>query len=133
VSNKQSADEDEQREYSSPACYLHEFESHNRVDSAFRVIHATPETIYRAHMDPQSLASWLPPEGMSCRVEQFEPRVGGTYQIVLTYEQPTTSAKTTETSDSVQGRFVELVPDRLIAQIVTFDSDNAAFAGARAR
>jgi uncharacterized protein YndB with AHSA1/START domain len=130
MSNKRSSDdEDEQREYSSPACYLHEFESHNRVDSAFRVIHATPDKIYRAHMDPQSLASWLPPEGMSCRVEQFEPRVGGIYRMVLTYEQPTTLGKTTENSDSVQGRFVELVPDRLIAQIVTFDSDDAAFAG----
>jgi uncharacterized protein YndB with AHSA1/START domain len=51
--------------------------------------------------------------------------------MVLTYEQPSHSAsgKTTEHSDSVRGRFVELVPDRLIAQGVTFDSDDAAFAG----
>lgn len=132
MSNHRSSDgEDEHGEYSSPACYLHEFESHNRVDSAFRVIHATPEKIYRAHLDPKALASWLPPEGMSCRVEHFEPRVGGTYRMVLTYEQPEHSGigKSTENSDSVQGRFVELVPDRLIAQIVTFDSDDAAFAG----
>lgn len=132
MKDRQSADdEDEPREYSSPACYLHEFESPHRVDSASRVIHASPEEIYRAHMDPQALACWLPPEGMSGRVEQFEPRVGGTYRMVLTYEQPShsTSGKTTEHSDSVQGRFVELVPDRLIAQVVTFDSDDAAFAG----
>lgn len=130
MSNKQPTDdENEQREYSSPACYLHEFESSYRVDTASRVIHAAPEKIYRAHMDPQSLAAWLPPEGMSCRVEQFEPRVGGIYRMVLTYDQPTTSGKTTENSDAVQGRFVELVPDRLIAQLVTFDSDDAAFAG----
>jgi uncharacterized protein YndB with AHSA1/START domain len=132
VNDKRSAspdDEDEQREYSSPACYLHEFESHNRVDSASRVIHASPEKIYRAHMDPHSLVSWLPPEGMSGRVEQFEPRVGGTYRMVLTYGQPSAAAKTTENSDAVQGRFVELVPDRLIAQVVTFDSDDPAFAG----
>lgn len=127
--HRSSDDEEEHREYSSPACYLHEFESQHRVDSAFRVIHAAPEKIYRAHLDPEALASWLPPEGMSCRVEQFEPRAGGTYRMVLTYEEPTASGKTTENSDSVQGRFVELVPDRLIVQIVTFDSDDAAFAG----
>lgn len=96
VSNQHTTDDDEQREYSSPACYLHEFETHNRVDKASRVIHATPERIYRAHMDPTSVASWLPPEGMSCRIER---------------------------------RFVELVADRLIAQLVTFDSDDSAFAG----
>ncbi len=132
VNNEQPAtpdDDEEQREYSSPACYLHEFESSHRVDSASRVIHAPPEKIYRAHLDPRALMSWLPPEGMTGRVEQFEPRVGGTYRMVLTYGQPSAAAKTTEDSDCVQGRFVELVPDRLIAQIVTFDSDDAAFAG----
>lgn len=132
VGNKRSAspdDEDEQREYSSPACYLHEFESDDRVDSASRVIHASPEKIYRAHMDPRELISWLPPRGMSGRIEQFEPRLGGTYRMVLTYDQPSAAAKTTESSDIVQGRFVELVPGRLIAQRVTFDSDDPAFAG----
>lgn len=122
-------DEDEQREYSSPACYLHEFESYNRVDSASRVIHAPPEKIYRAHMDPSQLVSWLPPAGMTARIDRFEPRVGGTYRMVLTYDQPTAAGKTTESSDCVQGRFVELVPDRLIAQLVTFESDDPAFAG----
>jgi uncharacterized protein YndB with AHSA1/START domain len=108
---------------------LHEFESYNRVDSAFRVIHASPEKIYRAHLDPQALVGWLPPEGMTGRIEQFEPRVGGTYRMVLTYEQPSVAAKTTQSSDRVQGRFIELVPDRLICQVVTFDSDDPAFAG----
>jgi uncharacterized protein YndB with AHSA1/START domain len=132
VSNdKQSAsdDEDEQREYSSPACYLHEFESYNRVDTASRLIHAAPEKIYRAHMDPRALIEWLPPQGMSGRIDRFEPRVGGSYRMVLTYAQPAAPAKTTEDSDSMQGRFIELVPDRLIVQLVTFDSNDPAFAG----
>jgi uncharacterized protein YndB with AHSA1/START domain len=132
MSDKRSAspdDEDEQREYSSPACYLHEFESYSRVDTASRVIHASPERIYRAHMDPGELVSWLPPEGMSARIEQFEPRLGGAYRMVLTYDQPSAAAKTTKSSDAVQGRFVELVPGRLIAQLITFDSDDPAFAG----
>lgn len=82
-------------------------------------------------MDPQALISWLPPEGMTGRIDEFEPRVGGTYRMVLTYQQPSPSAqgKTTEQSDAVEGRFVELVQDRLIAQVVQFQSDDAAFAG----
>lgn len=51
--------------------------------------------------------------------------------MVLTYEQPsdTPHGKTTENSDSVEGRFAELIPDRLIAQVVEFESDDPAFAG----
>lgn len=129
-------EEYELREYSSPACYMHEFDladerRNRRVDSASRIIAASPAEIYRAHMDPQALASWLPPEGMKGRIDRFEPRVGGTYRMVLTYEQPSHAAqgKTTDDADVVEGRFVELIPDRLIAQVVKFESDDPAFAG----
>jgi len=129
-------DDEEQREYSSPACYLHEFETmserpHARVDAASRIIAASPAALYRAHLDPQALMSWLPPEGMKGRVEEFDARVGGTYRMVLTYEQPGHSAqgKTTKQSDTVEGRFVELIPDRRIAQVIEFDSDDPAFSG----
>lgn len=136
-------DEDEEselREYSSPACSMHEFDlagerRNARVDSASRIIAASPAALYRAHMDPQELISWLPPEGMTGRIERFEPRVDGMYRMVLTHEQsrgqPSHSGqgKTTDTSDAVEGRFVELVPDRLIAQVVQFESDDPAFAG----
>lgn len=126
----------ELREYSSPACSMHEFDlagerANRRVDSAARFIAASPAAVYRAHVDPQALISWLPPEGMKGRIDQFEPRVGGTYRMVLTYEQPSHAGegKTTDHSDVVSGRFVELVPDRLIAQVVEFESDDPAFAG----
>ena len=128
--------DDEPREYSSPACSMHEFDlagerRNGRVDAASRIIAASPAALYRAHMDPQALISWLPPRGMKGHIEQFEPRVGGTYRMVLTYEQSghATQGKTTEQSDVVSGRFVELVQDRLIAQVIEFDSDDPAFAG----
>lgn len=126
-------EEYELREYSSPACSMHEFDlagerRDSRVDSASRIIAAPPATVYRAHMDPQELISWLPPEGMTGRIEQFEPQVGGTYRMVLTYEQPA-QGKTTQNSDAVEGRFVELIQDRRIAQVVQFESDDPAFAG----
>ncbi len=129
-------DDDEPREYSSPACLMHEFDlagerRNSRVDAAARIIAASPAALYRAHMDPQALSTWLPPEGMQGSIEHFEPHVGGSYRMVLTYQQPGSGVqgKTTEHSDVVSGRFVELVPDRLIAQVVEFDSDDPAFAG----
>ncbi|MBL8270169.1 SRPBCC domain-containing protein [Steroidobacter sp.] len=130
--SSQKSDDDEPREYSSPACYLHEFEqSTPRVDAASRIIAASAATLYRAHMDPQALMQWLPPEGMKGHIEQFDARVGGSYRMVLTYQQPDAagSGKTTENSDAVQGRFVALIPDRQIVQIVEFQSDDPQFAG----
>jgi uncharacterized protein YndB with AHSA1/START domain len=93
---------------------------------------ASPQTIYRALLDPEALVSWLPPEGMKCHVDGFDPREGGTYRMSLTYEglDHSTPGKTSEHSDVVRGRFVELVPDERIVQLVEFDSDDPAFAGA---
>jgi uncharacterized protein YndB with AHSA1/START domain len=82
-------------------------------------------------MNPAALASWLPPKGMHARIETYDPREGGRYRIVLSYEQPDRSApgKTSAHSDVVNGRFVELAPTERIVQLVEFESDDPAFAG----
>ena len=82
-------------------------------------------------MDPKSLVAWLPPKGMIARVDVFEPRQGGTYRIVLMHDEADRSApgKTSEHSDVVRGRFLELVPNKRIVQSVTFESEDPAFAG----
>lgn len=102
-----------------------------RADRADRFIPASPETLYRAFVDPDALMAWLPPQGMSGRVLLFEPRQGGSYRIELTLEGEGDglSGKTTERSDITSGRFVELVPGRRIVQTVEFDSADPAFAG----
>ncbi|GAB2572476.1 SRPBCC family protein [Gracilibacillus alcaliphilus] len=100
-----------------------------RIDIASRVIQASSQTIYQAFLHPESLATWLPPTGMSGQVNRFEPAEGGSFQITLTYEDGTASGKTSDNTDVVQGRFVELVPDKRIVQAVLFDSENPAFAG----
>jgi uncharacterized protein YndB with AHSA1/START domain len=103
-----------------------------RIDSASRVIRASPHDIYQAYMDPQALVSWLPPEGMQGRIDTFDPREGGIYRMALTYEQPDHSVpgKTSEHSDIVGGRFLELVADERIVQLAEFESEDPAFAGA---
>ncbi|MGO4816029.1 polyketide cyclase, partial [Cupriavidus sp. 2MCAB6] len=55
-----------------------------RTDSASRIVQASPQAIYRAFVDPKSLASWLPPRGMTGEILAFEPRVSGRYRMVLT-------------------------------------------------
>jgi len=102
-----------------------------RIDSASRVIKASQEDIYRAFVDPKALVSWLPPDGMSAEVQAFDARPGGTYRMTLRYERPEhrTRGKTSEDADVVEGKFAELVPNERIVQLVTFASDDPAFAG----
>jgi uncharacterized protein YndB with AHSA1/START domain len=103
----------------------------NRIDSASRVIKAEPAAIYGAFIDPAALVQWLPPHGMTGRIEIFEARVGAEYRIVLTYDRrnESTRGKTTDDADVVRGRFLELVPDARIVQSVVFESSDPRFAG----
>jgi uncharacterized protein YndB with AHSA1/START domain len=103
----------------------------NRVDAASRVIKASPRRIYEAFMDPKALVSWLPPKGMKAHIDTYESREGGIYQITLVYDEPDHSApgKTSEDSDVVRGRFLELIPNRRIVELVEFESADPAFAG----
>jgi uncharacterized protein YndB with AHSA1/START domain len=105
--------------------------SGDRTDSALRMIKATPSAIYRAFVDPDAFVRWLPPSGMKGRVDAFDPREGGDYQLTLTYDRSDhpTPGKTTEHADVTHGRFLQLVPGRRIVQSVRFESDDPSFAG----
>lgn len=102
----------------------------SRTDSTSRVIHAHPERVFAALVDPDALVVWLPPTGMTGRFERFDARPGGSYRLVLTYEDPSSgSGKGTPGSDIVEARFVEVVPNLRVVQAVDFVSDDPAFAG----
>jgi uncharacterized protein YndB with AHSA1/START domain len=101
-----------------------------RTDRAARKIAATPARIWRALMDPAELVRWLPPAGMTGRIEDFDPRPGGGYRMTLTYDDPAGApGKTTGDSDVVQVRFVEVSPPHLLVEAGVFDADDPAFAG----
>ena len=102
-----------------------------RKDVASRVIKAVPAVIYRAFVDPEAVVSWLPPEGMKGHLHAFEPRPGGAYRMALTYDEANHLApgKSSEHSDIVEGRFLELVPDERVVQQFEFESEDPAFAG----
>lgn len=101
-----------------------------RTDRASRDIAAPPERVYAALVDPDALALWLPPEGMSGRFERFDARPGGSYRLVLTYAEGSRSpGKSTADSDIVEARFVDLVPGERVVQAIDFVAADPAFAG----
>jgi uncharacterized protein YndB with AHSA1/START domain len=101
-----------------------------RTDTASRVIAAPPERVYAAFVDPDALAVWLPPNGMSGRFDRFDARPGGSYQLTLTYlDASGAPGKATADSDVVEARFVEVVPGVRVSQAIDFVSDDPAYAG----
>jgi len=81
-----------------------------------RIIKAPRKAVYQAFLDRDAVASWLPQETMSGHVHTFDPREGGEFRMLLTDQDPKHSpgGKTSEDTDTFQGRFVELVPDEKI-------------------
>jgi uncharacterized protein YndB with AHSA1/START domain len=101
-----------------------------RTDTGSRVIAAPPERAYAALVDPDALEAWLPPDGMSGRFERFDARPGGSYRLILTYADASSSpGKATPGSDVVEARFVDIVPGVRVVQAVEFVSDDPSYAG----
>jgi uncharacterized protein YndB with AHSA1/START domain len=69
------------------------------------------------------------PTGMTSQVHVFEPREGGSFRISLTYDAPTGTGKTTPHSDTYHGRFVKLVPDEQVVEVVEFETTDPAMQG----
>ncbi|WP_127131036.1 SRPBCC family protein [Pseudoflavitalea rhizosphaerae] len=103
----------------------------NRTDKASLLIRASPEKIYDAFLDPDAIASWRPPSGMSCEIFEFDPREGGRYRMVFRYNdtQQGASGKTSMHEDEFTGKFKLLEPNQKIVEEVVFKSDDPAFAG----
>jgi uncharacterized protein YndB with AHSA1/START domain len=102
----------------------------SRTDTASRVIAAPTDRVYAPLIDPDALAAWLPPAGMSGRFERFDARPGGSYRMVLTYADASTApGKATADSDVVEARFVDIVPGVRVVHAVDFVSDDPRYAG----
>ena len=82
-----------------------------------RVLRATPEKVYRAFLDPDAMAKWLPPNGFTGKVHHLEAKVGGTYRMSFTNF-------TSGHSHSFGGTYLELVPHERIRHTDTFDDPN---------
>jgi uncharacterized protein YndB with AHSA1/START domain len=82
-----------------------------------RVLKSTPDRVYRAFLDPEAMAKWLPPHGFVGKVHSIEPRVGGTYKMSF-------KNFTTGESHSFGGKYLELVPNERIRHTDRFDDAN---------
>ncbi len=82
-----------------------------------RVLRATPEKVYRAFLDADAMAKWLPPNGYTCKVHNLDAKVGGTYKMSFTNF-------TTGKSHSFGGEYLELVPHERIRYTDKFDDPN---------
>ncbi len=100
-----------------------------RIDTASRLIAASPSRLYDAHLDPEAVAVWRAPAGMRGEVFRFEPWQGGVYRMALRYDDPSIAGKTAENEDAFEVRFDELVPGERIVELVRFTSEDPAFAG----
>jgi uncharacterized protein YndB with AHSA1/START domain len=82
-----------------------------------RVLKAKPERVYRAFLDADAMAKWLPPHGFTGHVHHLEAKVGGTYKMSFTNFS-------TGKGHSFGGTFVELVPGERIRHTDKFDDPN---------
>ena len=72
---------------------------------------------------------WRVPTGMTSHVHAFDAREGGSFRISLTYDQPTGTGKTTAHTDTYHGRFVKLVPNEQVVEVVEFETTDPALRG----
>jgi uncharacterized protein YndB with AHSA1/START domain len=82
-----------------------------------RVLRAPPERVYRAFLNADAMAKWVPPNGFTGTVHHMEARVGGTFRMSFTNF-------TTEQSHSFGGEYLELVPNVLIRYTDKFEDPN---------
>jgi uncharacterized protein YndB with AHSA1/START domain len=92
-------------------------------------VNAPRSKVYRALLDARAVATWMVPTGMTTHVHAFDPREGGAFRISLTYDAPTGTGKTTAHTDTYHGRFIELVPDEKVVEVVEFETTDPALQG----
>jgi len=82
-----------------------------------RVLRAPPERVYKAFLDAEALAKWLPPNGFTCKVHHLDAKLGSSFRMSFTNF-------TTGKSHAFGGKYLELVPHQRIRYTDTFDDPN---------
>lgn len=99
-----------------------------RTDTGSRLIAASAESLYAAHLDAEAVAAWRPPQGMRAEIHRFDPRVGGGYRMAFVYEDASIAGKSSDNADVFEAQYLALVPNQRIVERVTFESGDPAFA-----
>ena len=94
-----------------------------------RRVEAPRSLVYRALLDADVVGKWRVPDDMSSEVHEFDAREGGVYRISLSYADPAGAGKSSGNTDTFQGRFVKLVPDEQVVEVIEFETDDPGFGG----
>lgn len=89
-------------------------------------VNAPRSAVYRALLDPDAIARWRVPDGMTSHVHEFEPREGGMFRVSLTYDAPDRTGKSASRTDTYHGHFARLVPDREVVEVMEFETGDPA-------
>lgn len=89
----------------------------DRTVRLHRVLKTSPEKVYRAFLEAEAMAKWLPPYGFTCKVHHMAPKVGGTFRMSF-------CNFSSGQSHSFGGEYLELVPNALIRYTDQFDDPN---------
>jgi uncharacterized protein YndB with AHSA1/START domain len=84
-----------------------------------RVLATRPDKVYRAFLEPDALAKWLPPNGFACTVHQLDAKVGGGFRMSF-------RNFTTDQAHSFSGEYIELMPNERLRYTDVFDDPNLA-------
>ena len=84
-----------------------------------RVLTTRPEKVYRAFLEPDALAKWIPPDGFACTLHHLEPKIGGTFRASF-------RNFTTGDSHTFGGEYIELVPNEPLRYTDKFDDPKMA-------
>jgi len=94
-----------------------------------RRVHAPRARVYQALVDARAVATWKVPTGMSSHLHAFDVREGGAFRVSLTYDEPTGTGKTSAHTDTYHGRFVKLVTNERVVEVVEFETADPALRG----
>jgi uncharacterized protein YndB with AHSA1/START domain len=89
----------------------------SRTVRLHRVLRTRPEKVYRAFIEPDAMAKWLPPYGFTCKVHHMEPRVGGSFRMSF-------HNFSSGNGHTFGGEYLELVPNERIRYTDRFDDPN---------
>jgi uncharacterized protein YndB with AHSA1/START domain len=89
-------------------------------------VNAPRPAVYRALLDAGAIAQWRVPDGMTSQVHEFDPREGGAFRVSLTYDAPGRAGKSAAQTDTYHGRFVKLVPDQQVVEVLEFETADPA-------
>jgi len=94
-----------------------------------RHVNAPRPAVYRALLDPEAIARWRVPQGMSSHVHEFDAREGGAFRVSLTYDTADATGKSAAHTDTYHGYFRKLVPDEQVVEVLEFETGEPALGG----